>query len=468
MKLISDSSILRLKIKNRPGMLAKVTAAIGYVKGDIGSINIVSVSKDYVVRDISVFIKNEAHLEKIIKALKLLEEKGVAQLVKVYDDVRRVHEQGKITLQNKLDIRNFEDLSRVYTPGVAKICRAIVEDPSKASDYTIISSSVAIVTDGSAVLGLGNIGPLAAMPVMEGKAMLFKKFAGVNAFPLLINSQDADEIVKTVKLVAPTYGGINLEDIASPRCFEIEERLSEELDIPVFHDDQHGTAVVVLAGLINALKVVQKDIANIKVLINGTGAAGTAIARLLIEAGATDIVMCDRAGAIYRGREEHMDDHKRRLAEITNEERVKGHLSKVIGGRDVFVGVSVAGALKKEMVKRMAPDPIIFALANPIPEILPEEVEGVARVIATGRSDYTNQINNVLCFPGIFKGALSIQARKINTAMKLAAAEAIAGMISTEHLSEDYIIPSVFHPGVAEAVAENVIRAAIRTGVAPI
>jgi len=449
-------------------MLAKVTAAIGYVKGDIGSISIVSVSRDYVVRDVSVFIKNEAHLEKIVKALKQLEEKGIAQLIKIYDEVRRVHEQGKITLQNKLDIKTFTDLSHVYTPGVAKICRAIVEDPSMASDYTIISTSVAIVTDGSAVLGLGNIGPLAAMPVMEGKSMLFKKFAGINAFPLLINSQDADEIVKAVKLVAPTYGGINLEDIASPRCFEIEERLSEELDIPVFHDDQHGTAVVVLAGLINALKVVQKDITGIKVLINGTGAAGTAIAGLLIEAGAADIVMCDRAGAIYRGRDEHMDDHKHRLAEITNKERIKGHLSKALKDRDVFIGVSVGGALKKEMVRRMAPDPVIFALANPIPEILPEELEGVARVMATGRSDYTNQINNVLCFPGVFKGALSIQAKKINTAMKLAAAEAIAGMIDEEHLSEDYIIPSVFHPGVAEVVAENVIRAAIKTGVAPI
>jgi malate dehydrogenase (oxaloacetate-decarboxylating) len=457
-----------LKIKNKPGMLAKVTAAIGYVKGDIGSISIVSVSRDYVVRDVSVFIKNEAHLEKIVKALKQLEEKGIAQLIKIYDEVRRVHEQGKITLQNKLDIKTFTDLSHVYTPGVAKICRAIVEDPSMASDYTIISTSVAIVTDGSAVLGLGNIGPLAAMPVMEGKSMLFKKFAGINAFPLLINSQDADEIVKAVKLVAPTYGGINLEDIASPRCFEIEERLSEELDIPVFHDDQHGTAVVVLAGLINALKVVQKDITGIKVLINGTGAAGTAIAGLLIEAGAADIVMCDRAGAIYRGRDEHMDDHKHRLAEITNKERIKGHLSKALKDRDVFIGVSVGGALKKEMVRRMAPDPVIFALANPIPEILPEELEGVARVMATGRSDYTNQINNVLCFPGVFKGALSIQAKKINTAMKLAAAEAIAGMIDEEHLSEDYIIPSVFHPGVAEVVAENVIRAAIKTGVAPI
>ncbi len=468
MRLISDSCILRLKIKNKPGMLAKVTAAIGYVKGDIGSISIVSVSRDYVVRDVSVFIKNEAHLEKIVKALKQLEEKGIAQLIKIYDEVRRVHEQGKITLQNKLDIKTFTDLSHVYTPGVAKICRAIVEDPSMASDYTIISTSVAIVTDGSAVLGLGNIGPLAAMPVMEGKSMLFKKFAGINAFPLLINSQDADEIVKAVKLVAPTYGGINLEDIASPRCFEIEERLSEELDIPVFHDDQHGTAVVVLAGLINALKVVQKDITGIKVLINGTGAAGTAIAGLLIEAGAADIVMCDRAGAIYRGRDEHMDDHKHRLAEITNKERIKGHLSKALKDRDVFIGVSVGGALKKEMVRRMAPDPVIFALANPIPEILPEELEGVARVMATGRSDYTNQINNVLCFPGVFKGALSIQAKKINTAMKLAAAEAIAGMIDEEHLSEDYIIPSVFHPGVAEVVAENVIRAAIKTGVAPI
>ncbi len=390
-------------------------------------------------------------------------------LDKLYEESLKMHKekQGKIEVQSKVRLNTAKDLSLAYSPGVAAPSLAIANNPDSIYDYTAKGNMVAVVTDGSAVLGLGDIGADAALPVMEGKAALFKKFANIDAFPICIRSNEIEEIIKTVKLIEPSFGGINLEDIAAPNCFEIELRLKEELSIPVFHDDQHGTAIVVLAGLINALKVVDKSFEEIKLVINGAGASGTAITKLLLSYGIRNVLMCDSQGIIYQGRAEHMTSIKKELAELTNQSRLTGSLADALQGADVFIGVSVAGALTAEMIATMNDEPIIFALANPVPEILPELAQKAgAKVIATGRSDYPNQVNNVLAFPGIFRGALDVRAEDINEEMKLAAAEAIAGLITTAELNQTYIIPNPFDVRVVQVVAEAVANAARKTGVA--
>jgi malate dehydrogenase (oxaloacetate-decarboxylating) len=376
-----------------------------------------------------------------------------------------MHLGGKIEIRSKLQIRTRDDLSMVYTPGVARVCRAIASDTERAFNLTIKRNTVAVVSDGTAVLGLGDIGPRAAMPVMEGKAALFKQFANVDAFPICLDTKDADEIVETVKNLAPAFGGINLEDISAPRCFEVEERLKKELDIPVFHDDQHGTAVVVMAALINSIKIVGKKVEDLRIVVNGVGASGVACAKIIMAAGGKNIVGCDSKGIVHEGRED-LNESKRWFAENTNPEGRTGDLSHAISGADLFLGLSAPDVLDIGHVESMNPDPILFAMANPDPEIRPEVAIGKARIIATGRSDYPNQINNVLCFPGIFRGALDVRAREIDEPMKLAAAEAIANVIPQDDLSEDYIIPSVFDERVAPAVAEAVAESAKETGMA--
>jgi malate dehydrogenase (oxaloacetate-decarboxylating) len=377
--------------------------------------------------------------------------------------------KGKLETVSKIPVRDAKDLSLAYSPGVAEPCKEIYDKPETVYDYTMKGNMVAVVSDGTAVLGLGNIGPEAALPVMEGKAVLFKSFAGVDAFPICLATTDIDKIVETVKLLEPTFGGVNLEDIAAPNCFEIEERLKRETNIPVFHDDQHGTAIVTVAGLVNALKIVGKKINEIKVVANGAGAAGIAIIKLLYSYGVRDIIMCDTKGSIYEGRPNGMNAIKDEVAKFTNRENLQGRLEDVIKGADVFIGVSVAGALTKEMVESMNTDSIIFAMANPVPEIMPEEAKAAgAKVIGTGRSDFPNQVNNVLAFPGIFRGALDVRATHINEAMKVAAVEAIAGLINENELNADYVIPGPFDPRVAPEVAAAVARAAMETGVARI
>ncbi|MFK2824647.1 malic enzyme-like NAD(P)-binding protein [Bacillus sp. B190/17] len=375
--------------------------------------------------------------------------------------------QGKLSTGIKTEVKNAKDLSLAYSPGVAEPCKEIYEKPETVFDYTIKGNTVAVVSNGTAVLGLGNIGAEAAMPVMEGKAVLFKSFAGVDAFPICLNTESSDKIVETVKLMEPTFGGVNLEDIAAPHCFEIEERLKKEMNIPVFHDDQHGTAIVTAAGLLNALKLTGRKITDIKVVANGAGAAGIAIIKLLANYGVRDIIMCDSRGAIYEGRPEGMNPVKEEVAKFTNVSRQEGTLEDVIKGADVFIGVSVAGALTKEMIETMNPEPIIFAMANPVPEVMPEvaKMAGVS-VIGTGRSDFPNQVNNVLAFPGIFRGALDVRATHINEQMKRAAVEAIAGLIDDSELHADYVIPGPFDPRVAPAVAAAVAKTAMETGVA--
>lgn len=368
---------------------------------------------------------------------------------------------GKIEINSKVPLKTADDLSTAYTPGVAQPCREIYKDPEKVYEYTAKQNLIAVVTDGTAVLGLGDIGPKAAMPVMEGKAALFKQFGHVDAVPICLDTKDPEEIIRTVKYIAPTFGGINLEDIASQNCFEIEKRLEEELDIPVFHDDQHGTAVVVTAALLNALKLVNKKIEEVKIALSGPGAAGSAIIRMLVNAGAKYIVASDIFGIVYKDREEGMDDNLRALCDITNPENIKGNLADAVKDADVFIGVSRGGLLTTEMVKTMHSDAIVFAMANPVPEITYEKAKAAGvRVMGTGRSDYPNQINNVLAFPGIFRGALDAGAKDINYSMKLAAARALADLVEPERLSEEYVIPSAFDPRVAKAVAENVAKAA--------
>ncbi len=377
--------------------------------------------------------------------------------------------QGKLESKSKVPVRNATDLSLAYSPGVAEPCKEIYDDKNKVYEYTMKGNMVAVVSDGTAVLGLGNIGPEAALPVMEGKAVLFKSFAGVDAFPICLNTTDVDQIVQTVKLMEPTFGGINLEDIAAPNCFVIEERLKKETNIPIFHDDQHGTAIVTVAGLVNALKLSDKKMSEIKVVINGAGAAGIAIIKLLNRFGVKDIIMCDSKGAIYEGRSYGMNDVKAEVAKYTNRDKAEGSLKEVIADMDVFIGVSVEGALTKEMVQSMNVEPIIFAMANPNPEIMPDDArEAGARVIGTGRSDFPNQINNVLAFPGIFRGALDVRATHINEDMKVAAVHAIADLVAEEDLNSDYVIPAPFDPRVAPAVAASVAKAAMETGVARI
>ena len=377
--------------------------------------------------------------------------------------------QGKLTIESKVPIRNGRDLSLAYSPGVAEPCKEIHDHKEKVYDYTMKGNMVAVVTDGSAVLGLGNIGPEAALPVMEGKAVLFKSFAGVESFPICLATHDIEEIVQTVKIMEPTFGGVNLEDIAAPNCFIIEERLKKETNIPIFHDDQHGTAIVTVAGLINALKVVGKSFSNIKVVANGAGAAGVAIIKLLREFGVNEIIMCDSKGAIFEGRTYGMNDVKDQVAKMTNKDKQEGSLEEVLEGADVFIGVSVGNLLSKGMVEKMNKDSIIFAMANPDPEIMPEDAKAAgARVIGTGRSDFPNQVNNVLAFPGIFRGALDVRATRINEKMKIEAAKAIASLIDENDLNEDYVIPAPFDLRVAPAVAKSVAKAAMESGVARI
>jgi len=459
----SYSLTLRVKIPSRAGSFGEVASTIGKAGGDIGAIDIVSAGSDHIVRDITVSAISSEHGEKIVDAVRDID--GV-EVINVSDLTFLIHLGGKIEVVPKMPLKTRADLSMAYTPGVARVCKAIHHDPEKAFTLTIKKNTVAVVTDGTAVLGLGDIGPAAAMPVMEGKAMLFKEFAGVDAFPICLSTKDPDEIVKAVKAIATAFGGINLEDISAPRCFEIEDRLKEELDIPVFHDDQHGTAVVVLAALINALKIVGKEMDLIKVVVNGVGAAGVACTKIIMAAGVKNIIGCDQDGAIYRGRKERMNWVKDWYAENTNPHEEQGSVHDVIKGADVFMGLSVPGVITTDDIQQMADKPIVFAMANPTPEIMPEDAAPYVAVMATGRSDYPNQINNVLCFPGIFRGALNCRAARINEEMKLAAAHAIANIITPSELHPEYIVPSVFDKRVAEAVAKDVEEAAYATHVA--
>jgi malate dehydrogenase (oxaloacetate-decarboxylating) len=460
---VSYSFTIRLRVRNIPGMLAKVLRKIADQRGDPGAVDIVRIESGFKIRDITVSARDDEHATAIVNALRKLS--GI-EVLNVSDRVFLLHLGGKIHIQNKVPLTNRDTLSMAYTPGVARVCTAIAENKKRARTLTIKQNSVAVVSDGSAVLGLGNIGPEAAMPVMEGKAMLFKEFGDIDAYPICLATQNTEDIINAVKWIAPGFGGINLEDISAPRCFEIEERLKQELDIPVFHDDQHGTAVVVLAAAINALKLATLDIAKIKILILGAGAAGVAITKMLQKAGAKHIICCDRKGIIGRHRLPDLDFSKTWLAHNTNERDIAGTVEDGAKEAHMFIGVSGPAAFPARALKKMAKKPIIFALANPVPEIMPEEARPYAGIIATGRSDYPNQINNVLAFPGIFRGALNAHASDINEAMKLAAAKAIAGCIDKSELSPDYIIPSVFNKQVGRRVAQAVEAAARRTRIA--
>jgi malate dehydrogenase (oxaloacetate-decarboxylating) len=459
----SHSFTMRVRIVNKPGMLARVINTIAELKGDPGGIDVVSSNRQFKVRDITVAAKDDAHAQSMIERVRRL--KGI-EVIHVSDRVFLMHLGGKIQIHNKIPLTTRDALSMAYTPGVARVCEAIAADKGKANTLTIKHNSVAVVSDGSAVLGLGNIGPEAAMPVMEGKAMLFKEFADIDAYPICLQTQDPDEIVLAVRWIATGFGGINLEDISAPRCFDIEQRLKRELDIPVFHDDQHGTAVVVLAATLNALTIVRKKLASIRIVIAGAGAAGVACTKILMAAGARQIVVCDRHGAISRKRLPKLDASKKWLAEHTNPGAIHGSITEALRGANLFIGVSGPGVVTPGDIKRMAKDAIVFALANPTPEIMPEQAERHARIVATGRSDYANQINNVLAFPGIFRGTLDARASDINEPMKLAAARAIADCISADELSEEYIVPGVFNKQVTRRVARAVEAAAHDSGVA--
>lgn len=454
---------IRLRYPDRSGLLGQITTAIGDAQGFIGAVDIVGVQEGEIARDITVNASTVEHGQAIVEVLKKIPDVTV---VHVSDRVFLMHLGGKIEVNSKVPVKTRDDLSMAYTPGVARVCNAIHDDPDSSFVLTIRKNTVAVVSDGSAVLGLGDIGPRAAMPVMEGKAMLFKEFGGVDAFPICLETQDTEEIIKTVAHLAPSFGGVNLEDISAPRCIEIEERLEAMLEIPVFHDDQHGTAIVVLAGLKNALTLVEKDLASATIVINGSGAAGTAIAKLLMHAGAKHIVVCDRKGAISSKRTDPLNSVKQWLAEHTNQNQAEGTLSDVIQGADVFIGVSARDILSVNDVASMASDAIVFALANPDPEIQPRLAAKHVRIMATGRSDFPNQINNVLCFPGLFRGLLDVRASGVNDAMKIAAADAIAGVIEPGELHNDYIVPSVFDRRVTGVVASAVAETAIETGVA--
>ena len=453
----SYSLTIRFQIPNRTGMLADVTRAIAAAGGSVGHIDLVEHHLKTLVRDVTVDASSSEHAEEIVTAVKALTD---IKVLNVYDRTFNLHRGGKIHVESKIAVNNQSDLAMAYTPGVGRICMAIAQDPNQAYQLTVKSNMVAIVTDGSAVLGLGNLGPAAALPVMEGKAMLFKEFAGIDAFPICLATQDTAQIVETVKNIAPVFGGVNLEDISAPRCFEIERRLQAELDIPIFHDDQHGTAIVTLAALFNALKLVHKSLPDVRIVINGAGAAGVAIARLLKTAGTTTLFLCDSRGIISTDRTD-LNDQKREFAVEKS-----GKLADSMVGADVFLGVSVPGVVTPEMVRSMAADPIVFAMANPIPEIQPEAVAGEVAVMATGRSDYPNQINNVLAFPGVFRGALDCRAKEMTTTMFLEAAYAIASLVNPAELDAEHIIPSVFDPRVATAVAAAVQRAAREAGIA--
>jgi malate dehydrogenase (oxaloacetate-decarboxylating) len=457
----NHSVILRLEIDLGISFF-EVISKLNELGAEIIAVDMISSSREATLRDVTVNLMDELHQTRLVKSL---DGYPGIRLVHVSDKTFLLHLGGKIETRLKVPVKNRDDLSRVYTPGVARVCMAIHEDPSKAYTLTIKRNTIAIVSDGTAVLGLGDIGPLGAMPVMEGKAMLFKEMADIDSFPICLDTKDPDEIVRIVKAIAPAFGGINLEDISSPRCFEIEERLKQELDIPVFHDDQHGTAVVILAGLINALKIVEKRMEDIKVVLCGVGAAGVACTKILQSAGVKNIVGVTLTGVLTRNHTYTSPVHQW-YADNTNPDLLEGTLSDVILGADVFIGLSGPGVLSVEDVKKMAKDPIVFAMANPNPEISPEDAAPYVRVMATGRSDYPNQINNVLCFPGIFRGALDCRATIINEEMKLAAALAIASIIGDHERNEQYIIPSVFNNKIVQSVRLQVIQAAIDTGVA--
>ncbi|MFC5529884.1 NAD-dependent malic enzyme [Cohnella yongneupensis] len=456
------SVIIRVEMDKQAVTFGELVSVIGSHGGDIVAIDVIGPGKRLETRDLTVSVQEPSIVERLAEAVSKL--KGIT-LINVSDRTFLLHLGGKIQVHSKVPIKNRDDLSRVYTPGVANVCLAIRDDVSKAFSLTIRRNTVAVVSDGTAVLGLGDIGPHAAMPVMEGKAMLFKELAGVDAFPICLDTKDTEEIIAIVKALAPTFGGINLEDISSPRCFEIENRLKEMLDIPVFHDDQHGTAVVLLAGLFNALKIVDKPIDRIKVVVCGIGAAGIACSRMLLNAGVTNLIGVDKDGAIHRG-ENYANEVWNEYAKRTNPNNETGRLSDVIKGADVFIGLSRPKVLSVDDIMQMNADPIVFAMANPEPEISPEDAMPHVRVFATGRSDYPNQLNNVLVFPGIFRGALDARAHTINEDMKLAAARAIASIVSEQELNEFYIIPSVFNDKVVPAVRKAVIQEAIRTGTA--
>ena len=450
----SNSVIVRLRLFNEVGVLNRVTQKISDLGGNIGAIDIVRPEPDALIRDITIFTHNPEHGEKLVEGLREIED---VEFINFSDRTFLAHLQGKIEINNRLPLSTRDDLSIAYTPGVARVCTEIHKNPENAYKLTIKGNTVAVVTDGTAVLGLGDIGPKAAMPVMEGKAMLFKQFADIDAWPICLDTTDTEEIISIVKALAPGFGGINLEDISAPRCFEIEERLRNELDIPVFHDDQHGTAVVTTAALINALKLVRKKPKDIKVVISGAGAAGTACSKMIMHLGVKNLIGCDSKGAIHNQRTD-INQSKRWFADNANPDQEQGSLKEVLKGADVFVGVSAPNILDAGDIRNMEKDAIVFAMANPDPEILPEDARPVATVVATGRSDYPNQINNVLCFPGIFRGALDCRAKTITEEMKLAASHAIAETLDEQHLNPDYIIPTVFDksvtPKIAAAIAE--------------
>jgi malate dehydrogenase (oxaloacetate-decarboxylating) len=461
------SLTIRIEIAHRPGMLGQVASAIGKAGGIIGAVDLIEVSEDKLLRDITVDAADQEQWEAITAAIDAVE--GV-RVVDTTDRTFLLHVGGKIEQRNKQPLKTRDDLSMAYTPGVARVCMAIAEDRDKAFQYTIKRNTVAVVSDGTAVLGLGDIGPEAAMPVMEGKAMLFKEFAGVDAFPICLDTKDPDEIVETVRRIAPGFGGINLEDISAPRCFDIEDRLKEQLDIPVFHDDQHGTAVVVLAALINACKLTGRELASLRVLVTGLGAAGVAVTKILMTAGVRHIVGADSKGLVSTERPDYVDATmnavKRWYAESTNPDALTGAPANALEGADLFIGLSGARIFPAEELRRMNDDAMVFAMANPTPEVSPEDAAPYARIVATGRSDYPNQINNVLCFPGIFRGALDVRAHAITEEMKMAAAQAIARIIPESELREDYIVPSVFNRDVSPAVAAAVAEQAKEQGTA--
>ena len=457
---IGTQLVMRLETPNETGIFGQIAAAIGDAGGMLSAVDTRSVGKSVIVRDVTISVASEAVGEDVRRAIETVE--GV-RIVSVSDSTFLAHLGGKIRVVATRPVKTRQDLSTVYTPGVARVSSAIAKDPAKAYALTIKRNTVAVVTDGTAVLGLGDIGPFGAAPVMEGKCMLFKQFAEIDAFPICLDTKDVDEIVETVKRIAPIFGGINLEDISAPRCFEVERRLIEELDIPVMHDDQHGTAVVILAALMNAAAVVNKRLEDLTIVLTGSGAAGTATIKMLLAAGVRDVIAVDREGALSRA-ESYANPHWTWLAEHTNRENRRGKLADVLKGADVFIGVSAPGILQPEWLSAMARDPIIFAMANPTPEIMPDLAAPYAAVIGTGRSDFPNQINNLLAFPGIFRGALDSRARRITEGMKLAAARAIAGIVGDER-SAEYVIPSVFDTRVVDAVAKAVRQAAVDEGV---
>ncbi len=463
------SVTVRVELDARNEPLGRITAAIAEAGGGLQSVDLVpgAGAEGKRVREFTIDARGPEHWEQILRSIGAI--RG-ARVIDYTDRTFAMHRGGKIEQHNKYPLKTRDDLSMAYTPGVARVCTEIAGDRSKAFEFTIKKNTVAVVTDGSAVLGLGDIGPEAAMPVMEGKAMLFKEFADVDAFPIALDTKDPDKIVEAVKLMAPTFGGINLEDISAPRCFEIEDRLRDELDIPVFHDDQHGTAVVVMAALFNSLKIIGKPIESLRVVMLGLGAAGVACTKMMLNAGVTDIIGCDRRGAISTARDDYASDGmpaiKKWYAESTNPERLQGGPNDVLEGADLFIGLSGPGLVDADSIARMNRDAIVFAMANPTPEVMPEEAGPHVRIMATGRSDYPNQINNVLCFPGIFRGALDAGAPTITEEMKLAAAKGIAAVVTDDDLNEDYIIPSVFDRDVAPAVAAAVVAEAKNAGIA--